>query len=78
MVACKIKLEGQSYLVPDDLVIESDKKLDDFTILEIPGEINDELLRNNYIIAIVRFVSGGVPNAKMLLKICILKYFSNF
>uniref|UniRef100_A0A915MQY5 ubiquitinyl hydrolase 1 n=1 Tax=Meloidogyne javanica TaxID=6303 RepID=A0A915MQY5_MELJA len=68
MVACKIKLEGQSYLVPDDLVIESDKKLDDFTILEIPGEINDELLRNNYIIAIVRFVSGGVPNAKMLLE----------
>lgn len=62
MVAIKIKPDGQSYLVPDNLVLESDDQLNDFTILEIPGEINKQLLQNNMVIAIVYFVFG---NGKM-------------
>uniref|UniRef100_A0A915NNC7 ubiquitinyl hydrolase 1 n=1 Tax=Meloidogyne floridensis TaxID=298350 RepID=A0A915NNC7_9BILA len=62
MIAIKIKPDGHSYLVPDNLVLESDYQLNEFTILEIPGEITEQLLENNLIIAIVYFVFG---NGKM-------------
>jgi len=62
MIAIKIKPNGHSYLVPDNLVLESDNQLNEFTVLEIPGEITEQLLENNLIIAIVYFVFG---NGKM-------------
>nr|CAD2202633.1 unnamed protein product [Meloidogyne enterolobii] len=58
MIAIKIKPDGHSYLVPDNLVLEGDNQLNEFTILEIPGEITKQLLENNLIIAIVYFVFG--------------------
>uniref|UniRef100_A0A915LT08 ubiquitinyl hydrolase 1 n=1 Tax=Meloidogyne javanica TaxID=6303 RepID=A0A915LT08_MELJA len=58
MVACKINPDGQSYIVPDNVVLESYDQLNDFTILEIPGEINKQH-EQKLIIAIVNFVFDG-------------------
>uniref|UniRef100_A0A915LL48 USP domain-containing protein n=1 Tax=Meloidogyne javanica TaxID=6303 RepID=A0A915LL48_MELJA len=58
MVACKIEPNGQSYLVPDNIVLESYSQLNDFTILEIPGEINKQL-EQKLVIAIVNYVFDG-------------------
>uniref|UniRef100_A0A1I8B2Y3 Ubiquitin carboxyl-terminal hydrolase n=1 Tax=Meloidogyne hapla TaxID=6305 RepID=A0A1I8B2Y3_MELHA len=65
MVACKIMPDGRSTLVSHNTVIESDKQLNNFTILEIPGRISETLLQNYYVIAIINFVIGGVPDGKM-------------
>uniref|UniRef100_A0A915MER8 Uncharacterized protein n=1 Tax=Meloidogyne javanica TaxID=6303 RepID=A0A915MER8_MELJA len=54
MVACKFKPNGQSYLVPDNLTLESDNQLNDFTILEIPNFNNQ--YAQDLIITIVNFV----------------------
>ena len=58
MVACKIKPDGQSYLVPDSVILESDSQLNDFTILQITGEINKQLVQK-LVISIVNFVFDG-------------------
>jgi len=58
MVACKIKPDGQSYLVPDNLVLESDILLNEFTILEIPGKINKQH-EEKLVIAVVNYVFDG-------------------
>jgi len=58
MVACKTKPDGQSYLIPDNVILESDSQLNDFTILQIPGEINKQL-EQKLIVAIVNFVFDG-------------------
>uniref|UniRef100_A0A915M203 ubiquitinyl hydrolase 1 n=1 Tax=Meloidogyne javanica TaxID=6303 RepID=A0A915M203_MELJA len=58
MVACETKPDGQSYLVPDNVILESDSQLNDFTILQIPGEINKQL-EQKLIVAIVNFVFDG-------------------
>ena len=66
MVACKIKPNAQLYLVPEtNLVLEDENNLNNFTILQIPGEINEQLLENNLIIAVVYFVFGSVQNREM-------------
>jgi len=57
MVACKIKPNGQSYLVADNLTLESDNQLNDFTILEIPD--NNKQYGQELIIAIVNFSLEG-------------------
>ncbi|CAK5054721.1 unnamed protein product [Meloidogyne enterolobii] len=57
MVACKIKPDGHSYLVPFNSVLEGDSQLNDFTILEIP-EIHPQLLQK-LVIVIVNFVFDG-------------------
>uniref|UniRef100_A0A915NIH2 Uncharacterized protein n=1 Tax=Meloidogyne floridensis TaxID=298350 RepID=A0A915NIH2_9BILA len=58
MVAFRIKPDGQSYLIPDNVILESDSQLNDFTILQIPGEINKQL-EQKLIVAIVNFVFDG-------------------
>jgi len=63
MVACKIKPNAQLYLVPENNSILED--LNNLTILQIPGEINEQLLENNLIIAVVYFVFGSVQNREM-------------
>uniref|UniRef100_A0A915NA59 ubiquitinyl hydrolase 1 n=1 Tax=Meloidogyne javanica TaxID=6303 RepID=A0A915NA59_MELJA len=62
MVVCKIKPNGQLDLYPENSCFYSDN---DFTILQIPGEINEQLLQNNLIIAVVYFVFGSVPNREI-------------
>ncbi|CAK5040930.1 unnamed protein product [Meloidogyne enterolobii] len=62
MVACKIKQNGQLYLYPEDSCSYSEN---DLIILQIPGEIKEQLLQNNLIISVVYFVFGSVPNGKM-------------
>nr|CAD2179385.1 unnamed protein product [Meloidogyne enterolobii] len=58
MVACKIKPDGHSYLVPFNSVLEGDSsQLNDFTILEIP-EIAPQLLQK-LVVVIVNFVFDG-------------------
>uniref|UniRef100_A0A915MM01 Uncharacterized protein n=1 Tax=Meloidogyne javanica TaxID=6303 RepID=A0A915MM01_MELJA len=57
MVACKIKPNGQSYLVADNLTLESDNQLNDFTILEIPD--NNKQYGQELINAIVNFSLEG-------------------
>uniref|UniRef100_A0A915N7L5 ubiquitinyl hydrolase 1 n=1 Tax=Meloidogyne javanica TaxID=6303 RepID=A0A915N7L5_MELJA len=63
MVACKIKPNAQLYLVPETNSILED--LNNLTILQIPGEINEQLLENNLIIAVVYFVFGSVQNREI-------------
>nr|CAD2178958.1 unnamed protein product [Meloidogyne enterolobii] len=58
MVACKIEPDGQSYLVPDNVVLESYSQLNDFTILGIPGEIHKQY-EQQLVIAIVNYVFDG-------------------
>uniref|UniRef100_A0A914M8W7 Uncharacterized protein n=1 Tax=Meloidogyne incognita TaxID=6306 RepID=A0A914M8W7_MELIC len=58
MVACKIEPNGQSYLVPDNVVLESYSQLNDFTILGIPGEIHKQY-EQQLVIAIVNYVFDG-------------------
>nr|CAD2172723.1 unnamed protein product [Meloidogyne enterolobii] len=66
MVACKIKPNGQLYLVPEtNSVLEDENNLNNLTILQIPGEINEQLLENNLIIAVVYFVFGSVQNREI-------------
>ena len=63
MVACKIKPNAQLYLVPETNSVLED--LNNLIILQIPGEINEQLLENNLIIAVVYFVFGSVQNREM-------------
>ncbi|CAK5080420.1 unnamed protein product [Meloidogyne enterolobii] len=58
MVACKINPDGQSYIVPDNVVLESYSQLNDFTILGIPGEIHKQY-EQQLVIAIVNYVFDG-------------------
>jgi len=57
MVACKIKPDGQSYLVRDNVVLESDSHLNDFTIFEILQLNKQHELK--FVFAIVNFVFDG-------------------
>ncbi|CAK5083197.1 unnamed protein product [Meloidogyne enterolobii] len=57
MIACKIETDGQSYLVPDNVVLESYDQLNEFTIFEIPGENKQH--EQKLIIAIVNYVFDG-------------------
>jgi len=66
MVACKIKQNAQLSLIPEtNSVLEDENNLNNLTILQIPGEINEQLLENNLIIAVVYFVFGTVQNREM-------------
>jgi len=71
MVACKIKPNGQLYLYPENGQLylypeNSSLHTDiDLTILQIPGEIKEQLLQNNLVITVVYFVFGSVLNGKM-------------
>uniref|UniRef100_A0A915N091 ubiquitinyl hydrolase 1 n=1 Tax=Meloidogyne javanica TaxID=6303 RepID=A0A915N091_MELJA len=66
MVACRIKPNAQLYLVPEtNLVLEDGNNLNNLIILQIPGEINEQLLENNLIIAVVYFVFGSVQNREI-------------
>uniref|UniRef100_A0A915LVX9 ubiquitinyl hydrolase 1 n=1 Tax=Meloidogyne javanica TaxID=6303 RepID=A0A915LVX9_MELJA len=57
IVACKIKPNGQSYLVQDKVVLESDSHLNDFTIFEIL-QLNKQH-EQKFVFAIVNFVFDG-------------------